>query len=31
MLSGSYPLQTSEMLFDAHWHAFWVFGCVPAA
>ena len=26
----AYPLQTHEMLFDAHWHAFRVFGGVPA-
>ena len=25
----AYPLQTHEMLFDAHWHAFRVFGGVP--
>ena len=24
-----YPLQTHEMLFDAHWHAFRVFGGIP--
>ena len=24
-----YPLQTHEMLFDVHWHAFRVFGGVP--
>ena len=28
-LVRSYPLQTHEMLFDAHWHAFRVFGGVP--
>ena len=27
----AYPLQTHEMLFDAHWHAFRVFGGVPGA
>ena len=25
----AYPLQTHEMLFDAHWHAFRVFGGIP--
>jgi transposase len=25
----AYPLQTHEMLFDAHWHGFCVFGGVP--
>ena len=29
-LLRAYPLQTHEMLFDAHWHAFRVFGGVPA-
>ncbi len=29
-LMRAYPLQTHEMLFDAHWHAFRVFGGVPA-
>ncbi len=28
-LLRAYPLQTHEMLFDAHWHAFRVFGGVP--
>jgi transposase len=28
-LVRAYPLQTHEMLFDAHWHAFRVFGGVP--
>ena len=28
-LLRGYPLQTHEMLFDAHWHAFRVFGGVP--
>ncbi len=28
-LVRAYPLQTHEMLFDAHWHAFHVFGGVP--
>ncbi len=28
-LVRGYPLQTHEMLFDAHWHAFRVFGGVP--
>lgn len=28
-LLRAYPLQTHEMLFDAHWHAFRVFGDVP--
>jgi transposase len=28
-LVRAYPLQTYEMLFDAHWHAFRVFGEVP--
>jgi hypothetical protein len=28
-LLRAYPLQTHEMLFDAHWHAFRVFGSVP--
>ena len=25
----AYPLQTHEMLFDAHWHVFRVFGGIP--
>ena len=29
-LLRAYPFQTHEMLFDAHWHAFRVFGGVPA-
>ncbi len=29
-LVRAYPLQTHEMLFDAHWHAFRVFGGVPS-
>ena len=29
-LVRAYPLQTPEMLFDAHWHGFRVFGGVPA-
>ncbi|GGC17622.1 hypothetical protein GCM10011363_37730 [Marivita lacus] len=29
-LMRAYPFQTHEMLFDAHWHAFRVFGGVPA-
>jgi transposase len=29
-LLRAYPLQTHEMLFEAHWHAFRVFGGVPA-
>jgi hypothetical protein len=29
-LLRAYLLQTHEMLFDAHWHAFRVFGGVPA-
>lgn len=29
-LLRAYPLQTHEMLFDAHWHGFRVFGGVPA-
>lgn len=29
-LLRAYPLQTHEMLFDAHWQAFRVFGGVPA-
>jgi hypothetical protein len=28
-LLRAYPLQTHEMLFDAHWHAFRVFGGIP--
>ena len=28
-LVRAYPLQTHEMLFDAHWHGFRVFGGVP--
>ena len=28
-LLRAYPLQTHEMLFDAHWHGFRVFGGVP--
>ena len=28
-LLRAYPLQTHEMLFDAHWHAFRIFGGVP--
>ena len=28
-LVRAYPLQTHEMLFDAHWHAFRVFGGIP--
>lgn len=28
-LMRAYPLQSHEMLFDAHWHAFRVFGGVP--
>jgi transposase len=28
-LLRAFPLQTHEMLFDAHWHAFRVFGGVP--
>ncbi|PTQ66813.1 hypothetical protein C8N42_1221 [Celeribacter persicus] len=28
-LLRAYPLQAHEMLFDAHWHAFRVFGGVP--
>ncbi|MFG6555061.1 IS21 family transposase [Sulfitobacter sp. 1A16808] len=28
-LVRAYPLQTHEMLFDAHWHAFRIFGGVP--
>ena len=28
-LVWAYPLQTHEMLFDAHWHAARVFGGVP--
>ena len=28
-LVRAYPLQTHEMLFEAHWHAFRVFGGVP--
>jgi len=28
-LLRAYPLQTHEMLFDAHWHAFRVFGGAP--
>ncbi len=28
-LVRAYPLQSHEMLFDAHWHAFRVFGGVP--
>ena len=28
-LLRAYPLQTHEMLLDAHWHAFRVFGGVP--
>ena len=28
-LVRAYQLQTHEMLFDAHWHAFRVFGGVP--
>lgn len=29
-LVRAYPLQTHEMLFDAHWHAFRVLGGVPS-
>ena len=29
-LLRAYPLQTHEMLFDAHWHGFRVFGGVPS-
>ena len=29
-LLRAHPLQTYEMLFDAHWHALRVFGGVPA-
>jgi len=28
-LVRAYLLQTHEMLFDAHWHGFRVFGCIP--
>ena len=28
-LLRAYPLQTHEMLFDAHWHGFRIFGGVP--
>jgi len=29
-LLRAHPLKTHEMLFDAHWHGFRVFGGVPA-